>query len=102
MPHYSLSDAAEFHLSAISFFLFVILVCALGVQALWNGLRRDFVRLPRLSYPRALGLVLLLALLFNIFLLMIAGTRELMTPGAWEIHGVAYRLRDGGSAGEMP
>ena len=96
MPSFTLTDAARFHISAISFFVFVILVSALVVKWLWNGLRKDFVQLPRLSYGRSLGLVVLIALFFNIFLLMIAGTRELMTPGAWEQSDITYRLRDGG------
>ena len=94
MPSLTLSDTANLRLSGISFFLGLLLVSALGFKYLWNYLRRDFGRMPYLSYRMALAAVLLLGLLFNIILLMIAGTRELMTPGAWEKSGVTYKLRD--------
>jgi len=93
MPHFTLSDVANLRLSGISFFAAVLLLCALGVKLLWNYLRRDFPRWPRLDYGRAVALVVLLGLVFDIVLLMIAGTRELMTPGAWEKSEVTYRLR---------
>jgi hypothetical protein len=78
-----LTDVARFRLQSISFFLLALLVFALVVRVLWNWLRKDFTRLPRLSYPRALGLLTLWGLLFVIVLAMISGARELMTPGAW-------------------
>lgn len=93
MPNFTLSDVASLRLSGISFFLALLLLSAWGFKALWNALRRDFARLPALTYRRALAAVVLLGLLFNIVLLMIAGTRELMTPGAWEKSGVSYKLR---------
>lgn len=94
MPSLTLSDAANLRLSGISFFLLLLLVTAAGFQLVWNYLRRDFGRLPYLTYRMSLAAVLLLGLLFNIILLMIAGTRELMTPGAWEKSGITYKLRD--------
>jgi hypothetical protein len=93
MPVVTLSDTAELRLSGISFFLLTILLVAWGVRALWNLLRRDFPRLPLLDYKRSVALVVLLGLCFNIVLLMIAGTRELMTPGAWEKSGTTYQLK---------
>jgi hypothetical protein len=93
MPVFSLSDVAVLRLSTISFFVALILVAAWCVRFLWNYLRRDFPALPRLDYKRSLALVLLLGLCFNIVLLMISGTRELMTPGAWEKHGAIYQLK---------
>src|SRR6185295_7834862 len=84
MPNVTLTDVASLRLSGISFFLALLLLAAWGFQHLWNYLRRDFSRLPYLSYRMALAFVLLLGLLLNVTLLMIAGTRELMTPGAWE------------------
>ena len=97
-PMVTLSDVAEMRLSGISFFLALILLVALGFRFLWNFLRRDFPRLPHLEYKRALALVVLLGLCFNLILLMIAGTRELMTPGAWEKGKTIYQLkqREGG------
>ena len=94
MPSVTLSDLAEARLSAISFFLLLILLVALGVKVLWNTMRRDFPKLPRIDYKRALALVVLLGLLFDVILLMIAGTREIMTPEAWEKSGTTYQLRD--------
>jgi hypothetical protein len=94
MPHFTLADVVRLRLSGISFFAVALLLCAFGVKALWNYLRRDFPRMPQIGYGRSLALVLLLGLLFNIVLLMIAGTRELMTPGAWEKSDISYRLRD--------
>jgi hypothetical protein len=98
MPSVTLSDAASLRLSGISFFLALLLLAAWGFKALWNYLRRDFSRLPFLSYRMALAFVLLLGLLLNVVLLMIAGTRELMTPGAWEKSGISYKLRGGDSS----
>ena len=93
MPVVTLSDTAELRLSGISFFLLTILLVAWGVRALWNLLRRDFPRLPFLDYKRSVALVVLLGLCLNVVLLMIAGTRELMTPGAWEKSGTTYQLK---------
>ncbi len=94
MPSFTLSDLAEMRVQSISFFLAVLLLGAWGVQQLWNGLRRDFPKLPRLGYRRALMLVALWGLLFMLVLSMISGARELMTPGAWEKEGLTYRLAD--------
>ena len=93
MPAFTLSDLASARLSAISFFLVLTMLVALGVKMLWNSMRRDFPRLPRLDFKKALVLVVLLGLLFDIVLLMIAGTREIMTPEAWERGETTYKLR---------
>ena len=95
MPVITLSDVAALRLSGISFFIALILLAAWCVRYLWNTLRRDFQKLPQLDYRRSLALVLLLGLCFNVVLLMISGTRELMTPGAWEKHGTTYQLKPG-------
>jgi hypothetical protein len=92
MPSATLTDVASMRIQTMSFFLLVLLVSALIVKLIWNGLRRDFVRLPRLSYPKSLGIVSLWGLLFILVLTMISGARELMTPGAWERNGATYRL----------
>jgi hypothetical protein len=92
MPTLLLSDMAFARLSTISFFLVVLLLSALAVKAIWNSLRADVPRLPRLSYPRALGLVVLWGLLFLLVLTMISGARELMTPGAWVREGHLSKL----------
>jgi hypothetical protein len=92
---YTLRDLPQLRLEAISFFLAVLLVCSKLIQLLWNGLRSPAGRVPWLSYPKALGLVVLWGLLFSVVLAMISGARELMTPGAWEQRGATYRLKDG-------
>lgn len=91
-----LTDIARMRTEAISFFLFVLLLSAGLIQLLWNGLRSSFARLPRLSYAKALALVVLWGLLFIVVLAMISGARELMTPGAWEKQCATYRLKPGG------
>jgi len=90
MPH--LTERAVLQLSTISFFLAALLVSAGVICGLWNWLRRDFPRLPQLSYLRAVGMTVLWGLLFLVVLTMIAGARELLTPGAWERHGFLYEL----------
>jgi hypothetical protein len=89
-----LTEPAVMRLATISFFLAGLLVCAAVVRWLWNGLGKDFPNLPRLTYLRALGAVLLWGLLFVIVLTMISGARELMTPGAWKKQGWTYQLSD--------
>lgn len=92
MPGVSLSDFGWLSLQAISFFGIVFLICGFVVQRIWNGLQRDFPRLPRLSFGKAIGVVFLWGLLFVLVLTMISGARELMTPGAWVKNGSTYRL----------
>src|SRR5438105_3026254 len=72
MPSFTLTDLAKMRLETISFFLMVFLLSAGAVKLLWNWLRRDFPRLPRLNYARALGVVGLWGLLFLLILTMIA------------------------------
>lgn len=88
----TLRDVARMRLEAISFFLVVLLVSAKLIQWLWNGLRSNPSRIPRLTYPKSVGLVVLWGLLFVVVLAMISGARELMTPGAWKQEGATYRL----------
>ena len=89
-----LTDPTRFRLEAISFFLVVLLLCAGVVKLIWNSLRKEFAWLPRLSYGKALGVIVLWGLLFVLVLTMISGARELMTPGAWEKTGLTYRVAD--------
>jgi hypothetical protein len=94
MPSFTLVDVANARFEAISFFIALLLLVALIVQRLWNSLGKDFQKLPRIGYGRALAGVTLWGLLFLLILTMISGARELMTPGAWEKHGSTYRLKD--------
>jgi hypothetical protein len=77
-----LNEVARQRLEVVSFFLLGLLACAAVIRSLWNGLRKDFPILPRLSYARALGMIVLWGLLFVLVLTMITGASELMTPGA--------------------
>ena len=95
MPSFNLTDLAKARLDTISFFIALLLVLALVVKGLWNYLGRDFTKLPRMTYRKALAAVTLWGLLFLLVLTMISGARELMTPGAWEKQGATYRLKDG-------
>ena len=76
----TLSDLSRERLEIISFFVLCLLLCAAVIRGIWNGLRKDFPFLPRLSYLRALGIIAIWGLLFVLILTMIAGARELMTP----------------------
>ncbi|MBI3857618.1 MAG: hypothetical protein HY293_18205 [Planctomycetes bacterium] len=95
MPSFTLTDIGRARLDSISFFLILVLLLALCVKGLWNYLAKDFAKLPRMTYPKALTAVALWGLLFLLVLTMISGARELMTPGAWEKQGATYRLKDG-------
>jgi hypothetical protein len=92
MPSIHLTDVAKLRFQNLSFFLMLLLVSAGLIQLLWNYLGKDFTFLPRLTYPKACGVVVLWGLLFVLVLTMISGARELMTPGAWEKQGLTYRL----------
>ena len=87
-----LHESAEARLTTISFFLAGLLLSSAAVWGLWNFARRDFPRWPRLSFGKALAVVVLWGLLFVIVLTMISGARELMTPGAWKKNGATYKL----------
>ena len=92
MPIFSLTDIARMRLSSISFFLLVLLLSAWAVQGMWNALSKDFPRLPRMTYGRALAAIALWGFLFVLVLTMISGARELLTPGAWEKTGLTYQV----------
>src|SRR5690242_141024 len=65
------NDSILARVQAISFFVVALLVCTAIVRWLWNYLQKDFPKLPRLSYGKALAGVLLWGLLFLIVLTMI-------------------------------
>jgi hypothetical protein len=92
MPTPVLTDWAVLRLSSISFFAAVVLSAAAGVRWLWNSLASDFPLLPRLSYRKTLAAVVLWGLALAVVLTMIAGARELLTPGAWQKEGLLYKL----------
>jgi hypothetical protein len=87
-----LTQLTRERLEAISFFLLGLFAASTAIWRIWNVLRSDFPALPRLSFGKALGLVVLWGLLFVLVLTMISGARELMTPGAWQRKGFTYTL----------
>jgi hypothetical protein len=92
---FRLSETGAARLQAISFFLVALALVALAVMGLWNYLRRDFANLPRLTFGKAVAVVVAWGLLFVVVLTMISGARELMTPGAWKKQGATYQLQSG-------
>jgi hypothetical protein len=78
----------------ISFFVFMLALCALLIQLAWNYGFKEFKSLPRLNYRRALSLSVLFGLVMLLVLTMISGIREVLTPGAWRKQGSTYRLND--------
>ncbi len=93
MPQVVLDDVGGMRLEVISFFAVGLLLLTWLVKLAWNFLRRDFSRLPRLTYWRALSLVFLMGCLFLFILTMISGARELLTPGAWKKDGYTYKVK---------
>ncbi len=93
MPSIQLTDIARMRLQGISFFLMGLLISTVLIRAIWNRLQTDFTSLPRLTFGKAFGVVMLWGLLFVLVLTMISGTRELLTPGAWQKTDVTYKLK---------
>jgi hypothetical protein len=98
MTVYDLNDVVRLRLEDISFFAALLLLSALGVRLLWNSLAKDFSRLPRLTFLKALSLTALLGIAMLLVLVMISGAREILTPGAWHRQGSQYRPNEQGSA----
>lgn len=76
--------------------LFILLVvAAIPIRLCWNslvadpkdtvpdGTQKNDSKLPMLTYPRAVAVTFLGGCLFLLVLVMIAGSRELLSPGAW-------------------
>lgn len=94
MPSVHLTEWANLRFSAISFFTLAFLLLSGVIWGLWNTLARDFPALPRLTYRRSLAVVALWSLMLLVVLTMIAGSRELLTPGAWQRQGALYKVAD--------
>jgi hypothetical protein len=94
MPSVTLTftDWGAMRLETLSFFAIALLITAAVVRWLWNVLAADFPKLPRLTYKKSLAGVVLIGLALAVVLTMIAGSRELLTPGAWEKDGRLYKL----------
>ena len=96
MPHPPiLTELAEARLHIISFFIATFLAVSYVFLRIWNSLGKSFPSLPRMTYRRAMAFVGLWGAAFILILTMIAGARELMTPGAWKKSGAIYKLNEG-------
>ena len=73
------------------------MAAALALRWLWNRLAAAST-LPRLSYAKALGVVLTWGALCLVVLTMVATTREMMTPGVWAKQGLLYGIPDDSKA----
>lgn len=91
-----LSGTAEQRLQAISFFLIAMIFSVVVIRLLWNVVASDSGWLPKLTWMKALAVVVLWGSLFVLVLTMISGARELMTPGAWKKDGITYSLEQDG------
>jgi len=72
-------------------FFLLIIVVATVLTYCWNRLVAE-TNWPRLTHPKAIGFSFLGGLLFFLVLVMIAGSRELLSPGAWRPKGILYEL----------
>jgi hypothetical protein len=94
MSTVTLSEFGANRLIGISTVLFLlIVVVATVLTRCWNSLVKE-TNLPRLTHPKAIGFGFLGGLLFFLVLVMIAGSRELLSPGAWRPVGILYELKD--------
>src|SRR4051812_33078988 len=73
MTSYTLRDIYRLRFQELSFFIFLLLVCALVFQVTWNYAAKGFKVIPRLNYWRALSLSFLLGLAMLLILTMISG-----------------------------
>ena len=76
-----------------------LLVSTLIIRACWGVLVRD-TNWPKPTLPKSFAATLLGGILFFLVIVMIAGSRELFSPGAWEPDGVLYKLASSPSAQE--
>jgi hypothetical protein len=94
MTSYVLSDVYRLRFQDISFFIFLIIVCAVAFKLLWNSVVKGWPSFPQINFKRSLSLVLMLGFAMLLVLTMISGIRELLTPEAWRHQGTSYRLND--------
>ena len=94
MTVYGLSDIYRLRLEDISFFSFLLFVCAFSLKLLWNYAFKGFNHVPRIKFFQALCLALLFGLMMLLILAMISGIREVLTPGVWRHQGTSYKLND--------
>ncbi|MDR0609968.1 MAG: hypothetical protein LBG58_07660 [Planctomycetaceae bacterium] len=89
MPTIALSRYGAERLIGISTAIFIVMiVTAIPVMFCWNALVAGSNRFKRLNYAKSLGVVFLGGCFFVLILAMIAGSRELFSPGAWVPNGI--------------
>jgi len=94
MTVYGLRDVYRLRFEEISFFVMLLLGCALVFELLWNHAAKGFAFLPRIKFLQSLCLCLIFGLATLLILTMISGIREVLTPDAWRRQGSSYRLND--------
>lgn len=88
-----LSEYGTDRLIGISTTFFVILVLvAIPVMYAWNAFFAEIdgesKHFKRIGYVKSLGITFLGVCLFTLILVMVAGSRELLSPGAWVPDGM--------------
>lgn len=71
-----------------------LLVSAVLIKVAWNALIKDSTKFPQLGYLKSLGIAFLWGLAMFLVLMMIHGSRHVLTPNAWVRDGWTYRLND--------
>ncbi|MDR3197998.1 MAG: hypothetical protein LBU34_09045 [Planctomycetaceae bacterium] len=89
MPTPTLSRYGFEKLAGISTAVFIVMVVtAIPLKLCWNSLVAGSPHFKRMNYPKALGVVFLGGCFFSLVLAMVAGSRELFSPGAWIPNGI--------------
>jgi hypothetical protein len=93
MPVPVLTEYGMERLIGISTAAFVVMViAAIPMMFCWNALIGDGNGyFKRLNYPKALGITFLGGCFFVLILVMVAGSRELFSPGAWIPNGIVSK-----------
>ena len=77
----SFTEVTRLRVEGVSFFLLVLFLSALGVQGVWNALTADFPRWSRLSYAKAVGVVVLWALICVPIYVTLSEFQKWRSPG---------------------
>ena len=73
--------------TGLSTVVVAMLLATIVLNLSWNALAKS-TTLPALSFGKTVILTVLLGMLFFLVLVMISGSRELLTPGAWQPSGL--------------
>jgi hypothetical protein len=94
MPSFALRDIYRLRFQQLSFFIFLLILCAFLFKVTWNYAMKGFSSVPPLNFRRSLCLAVLFGSVMLLILTMISGIREVLTPEAWRKQGNTYRLND--------